>query len=443
MKNYNRPSPRYKGVFQRCREDCPPDRCRRHSWSYAAEVPTGSNGKRRQLTKGGFESARSAADERAEVLRQHRTGLLPEDTKITVGDYLPQWLAGKVKRRKIDASTALAYRHHIEAYLVPQLGHIRLCDLRGEHLTLAYERIVDEREAEIALAKARREQRLKEVQAENDRRRAQGKTRMRSTTRGMGKVPRPIGPATVQRIHSTMRAALRTALKNEKIPRDVAINAELPDCDKRKVIPPDIDQFWALLDLASDHRLYPLMLLAGNSGLRRGELVGLRWADLDWDSGRLVVTRQRKVLGYQVVETDVKTNAGQDRVVVLGERTLRALKAWQGQQEAEREEWGPAYRDDGYMFTWEDGRPFHPDYISKTVGKLMRRAGIVMAKLHALRHFYAAVLIAAGYDIEAISKALGHSSVAITSAIYGSLLRAVRARMANDAEALVWGDRGA
>jgi integrase len=195
--------------------------------------------------------------------------------------------------------------------------------------------------------------------------------------------------------------------------------------------------------MAREHRLYPLLLLAGNSGLRRGELAGLRWADINLTTGMLVVRRQRKSINYRVIEADAKSQAGQDRVVMLGERTIKGLKSWKAKQSAERLAWGPAYHDGGYVFTREDGIPYHPDYLSHAVGKLMRRAGIADAKLHTLRHFYAAALISAGYDIDAVSKALGHSSVAITSLIYSSLFNVAKAAMAARAEDLVWRGRTA
>lgn len=245
--------------------------------------------------------------------------------------------------------------------MIPQLGRIKLQELRGRHLTNAYERIVARREEEIAAARQVRAARIAEVEAENRRRRARGMAKMRSTTRAMGALPRPIGPVTLERIHATMRSALRDALADELIVRDVARGAKLPRPDRRKTMPPDIGQFWKLLDLAREHRLYPMMLLAGNSGLRRGELAGLRWSDIDLTTGQLIVRRQRKSISYRVIESDAKSNAGQDRVVMLGERTLTGLKQWQVQQDTERRAWGSAYHDQGYVFTREDGSPYHPD----------------------------------------------------------------------------------
>lgn len=432
------------GVFQRCREDCPPDRCRKHSWSYTIDVSV--NGKRQQLGKGGFESAAHAAEARDEVKRRHRSGLLPEDMKIRVEEYLRQWLDDKVKRAEIDENTQVSYRHHIEAHLIPQLGRIKLRDLRSRHLTTAYERIVEQREFEIAIAKAKRNKRIAEIEEENARRRALGKRRMRSTTRGVGQVPRPVGPVTVEKIHGTLRAALADALYRDEplIAREIWKGAKLPKADRYKTVPPEIAQFWALLDLARGHRLYALMLLAGaGAGLRRGELAGLKWEDINLDTGQLVVNRQHKSVEYRVIVSEAKSDAGQRRTVMLGDRVLACLKRWKETQDAERESWGEGYHDDGHVFTWQDGRPYHPDYLTQAVGKLMRQAGIADARLHNLRHFYAAVLISAGYDIEAVSKALGHSSVQITSKVYTALFNAAKVKMATRAEDLVWKDRAA
>jgi integrase len=426
LRYVNRRSSKYPGVFQRCREDCPPDRCRKHSWSYAIDVSI--NRQRQQLGKGGFESAVDAAEARDEVKRRHRAGSLPEDMKIRMDAYLRQWLDEKVKREEIDESTQVSYRHHIEAHLIPQLGRIKLRDLRSRHLTTAYERIVEQREFEIAVATAKRNKRIAEIEEENDRRGAQGKKRVRSTTRGVGQVPRPLADALYR--------------DEPLIVREIWKGAKLPKPDHHRTVPPEIAQFWALLDLARGHRLYPLMLLAGaGAGLRRGELAGLKWEDINLDTGQLVVNRQHKSVEYRVVVSEAKSDAGQRRTVMLGERMLAGLKLWKETQDAEREAWGEAYRDDGYVFTWQDGRPYHPDYLTQTVGKLMRQAGIADARLHNLRHFYAAVLISAGYDIEAVSKALGHSSVQITSKIYTALFNAAKAKMAGKAEDLVWKDR--
>jgi integrase len=191
------------------------------------------------------------------------------------------------------------------------------------------------------------------------------------------------------------------------------------------------------LDAIADHRLYPLVLVAGHSGARRGELAAMRWGDVDLTSGRWVVGRQRTSIAYEVTEKSTKTEAGEDRVIYLDAGTCTELRTWKAQQNRERLSWGPAYVDGGYVFTRENGEPYHPDFISKTVARLMRRAGIEAGHLHTLRHFRAGALISTRADIAAVSKSMGHSSIQVKSDIYGSLFERANQEMSEKAAALV------
>ncbi|HET9566462.1 MAG TPA: Arm DNA-binding domain-containing protein, partial [Mycobacterium sp.] len=144
------------GVYQRCHRDCPADRCRnpRHTWYYTVEVAA-AGGKRRQFSKGGFETATEAVKARAEVVRQHREGTLPADPRRTLDSWLREWLDGKVRRGEIEGSTERGYRDNIDHYLIPKLGRCKLGELRGLHITRAYGEIVAERQAEIEAAEAK------------------------------------------------------------------------------------------------------------------------------------------------------------------------------------------------------------------------------------------------------------------------------------------------
>ncbi|MDG4821898.1 tyrosine-type recombinase/integrase [Asanoa sp. WMMD1127] len=420
-KTWYRPAPRQKGVYQRCTEACPPkgERCRTHTFSWRFEASAGANGKRRQFGKDGYKSVKDAAEARAETVRRHATGTLPSDTKKTLGEWLPEWLDGKIKRDEIEDTTARGYADNIKNHLVPKLGHRKLAELRGLDITRAYAEIQRERREEIAAAEAKNKIHKDEAERVNAKRKAAGKIRMVAPKRVA--VPRPISSASVARIHACLSGSLKSAVKAGLIPRNVAMDAELPRVDRHKVTPPEPEQYAALLDRIVNERLFPLVVVAGYSGLRRGELAGLKWEDVSLKTGRLVVRRQRVSVGYQVVEREAKTEAGQDRVVYLDADARKDLSAWRAKQAKERLAWGTDYHDAGYIFTREDGTPYHPDYITKVVSRLLRRANIPAAKLHALRHFRAAWLISMGTDIAVVSKTLGHKSIAITSDIYGSL----------------------
>ncbi|MBE1485855.1 tyrosine-type recombinase/integrase [Plantactinospora soyae] len=209
----------------------------------------------------------------------------------------------------------------------------------------------------------------------------------------------------------------------------------MPKVERRKVKPPSPEMYGAFLD-AMENELYPLVLLCGYSGLRRGELCGLKWTDVNLDTGRLQVNRQRVSVGYQVSEREAKSDAGQDRVVYLDGGATGALKTWRTTQRKERLAWGPAYADGGYVFTRENGEPLHPDAVTKIVGRMCRRAGMP-ATLHTLRHFRAAALISTGADISVVSKMMGHASIGVTSDIYGSLFEVAQQGVSEKAAALV------
>jgi integrase len=192
-----------------------------------------------------------------------------------------------------------------------------------------------------------------------------------------------------------------------------------------------------MLDAIVNERLYAFVLVAGHSGLRRGELAGLKWDDINMDTGRIVVYRERTTVRYEVREKKTKTEAGDERIVYIDDDTLAALKQWREVQGEEREKWGSAYQDGGYVFTRQDGVPYHPDYLTKVYKRLATRAGLRTTKLHGMRHFRASALISTGADISAVSKELGHTTISVTSDTYGHLFEKASKRMAKKAARLV------
>jgi integrase len=422
-------------VYQRCRPGCDPDRCRTHLWSYSVELRPGPDGQRRQLSKGGYETARDAAADRAEIVRLDRAGRLPTDRRITLGEWLPEWLAGRTERGEIRPNTQHAYQVAIGRYLVPKLGHRKLGELRGLEITRVYADIARERREEIDQAVARNAGYVEQAAQATERRAARGLTRPVAAKR-VG-VPRPVSPTTIERVHACLSAALKAAVKAGLVDTNPCRNATLPKVTRERVTPPAPETYGAFLDRAAGDRLYPLWLLVGHSGLRRGEALGLRWADLDLSSGRLVVSRQRIAVGHQVSETSTKTEAGQGRVVYLDPDTRAALKVWRRRQLEERLLWGPAYQDQGYVFSHEDGQPWHPTAVSKRFARAARRYGLGTTRLHALRHFRASALISNGADVVAVSKTLGHKNIAVTSDIYSHLFDSAAEKLAEIAAGYV------
>ena len=432
----NRTSPKYKGVWQTCTDKCPADRCREHRWTYLVELPAGPDGKRRQVKKGGYASAKEAADARAALVASHRAGTLPADRAKTFGEWLDEWIDDKVRRGEIRDTTERGYRDAIRKHLAPSVGHIKLAELRGIDLTRAYERIQADRQAARDTATARNVELAEQAAAADASGSRQGAQAAGPVQRVP--VPRPVSAASIARVHAVVSGALGDAVP-DLIPRSVALDAKLPKARRRKVRPPTPEQYGALLDaIDGDRCWYPLILLAGHSGLRRGELCGLRWADIDLTTGRVILGPQRTAVGYRVVEREAKTEAGDERHLWLDAGTLAELRSWHARQAAERLAWGAAYHDGGYVFTHEDGAPLHPDYVTKVVKRLMVRHGLpATAHLHELRHFRASALISAGADIAQVSKAIGHKNIAVTADLYGNLFDAAQRKLAEQAADVV------
>lgn len=398
--------------------------------------------------KGGFATGKDAANARAEVVRKHREGMLPQNDKLTVEQWLRQWLLTQEEVRGLRDGTMVDYRRHVESYWIPSVGNLKLADLRPQHVTNTLRKIMKERQAGIEAAtqvKARCE--AEAAKADEERQRA-GRKRQIKPKRVV--VPRPFGPATARRVHATLRAALNAAMRAQEVPRNVAALAEKPMERRRRVKPWTPTQLGAWLDAIAGERLYPLYHLGAFVGLRRGELCGLSWDDVDFDGGRLILGWQITSISYRKARTAekqgrkisyrvrLKTSEGEDQPVDLDTETISVLRKRHRAQAKERLALGRAYRnDENLVFTRADGLPLDPTQVYRVFKRLVRQHGLPDVPLHHLRHESASLQIEAGVDIAVISKRLRHSKISLTSDTYGHLIGSVGKTAAEAAAAVV------
>ncbi|HEX2323210.1 MAG TPA: site-specific integrase [Streptosporangiaceae bacterium] len=323
------------------------------------------------------------------------------------------WLAGK---GKLKPSVRRSYQQHISHYLAPLLGEVPLARLRAEHVSGVFETI-------------------RQWNSEIERQRAAGKALI-VLYGDARKVPQVVGDSTMHRIFATLRAALNSAVKQRLIMFNPCAAVELPPerhPDARVWGPAEVGAF---LDATAQDRLHLLWRLVLLLGLRRGEACGLRWEDLDLDSGHARISQTLMQLGGKVLTGTPKSRTAA-RTVSLDEETVRLLTEQQKAQRRERFAAGSAYSDAGLVFADEVGRPYPPDRVSGWFKQASRDAGVPAIKLHEGRHSAATLALEAGLDIKIVSARLGHSQTSITHDLYQHVRRAVADDAAERVAALV------
>lgn len=376
-------------------KSCPRLRQKGHgAWAWRVRMPeelVGLAGKR--FVRGSGLATQREAQAAGETLVARLRAGQQITGALTVGQYLEEWLATK---RRLRPTARRSYEGHLRNHLVPHLGTIPLDRLRPVHIGAAYDAIVATTADHI----------------------------------------RPVGPATIARIHATLRSALNAAVKQRLLPFNPALHVDLPEVDRHRAEPWSAAELGRFLDAAAADRLGAMYELMALVGLRRGETVGLRWSDVDLDRGVLTIRQQHVDVGGTVVVGKPKTTAG-ERVVDLDAGTTGTLLAHRLVQDTERTAWGEAYTDHGLVFCREDGSPLRPEYVTRHMQRIAERAGLPRKRLHDLRHGSASLQLAAGVPLPIVSKRLGHSSVSITADTYSHLLDGVGRQAAEATRALV------
>ncbi len=375
-------------------------RKRGSTYTWYLDVPDPVTGKRRQRSRGGFRTKRECQAALNEALAALRVGTFVESSKRTVASYLvDEWLSA-MRPPRVRPSTWLSYQRNIERHVIPALGNIELQRLTPAQLTAFYRSLL---------------------------------TDVRLDGRGS------LSAKSVKNIHGVLHSAFKDAMRWGYVARNVADATDPP-----KVVTPEM-RVWSPTQLRSflahvrDDRLYAAWMLFTTTGMRRGEVAGLRWSDVDLTTGRVTPRKPRVQVNYKVHVSEPKTAKGK-RSLALDPVTVAALRRQRACQAEERLAVGPAWQDSGLVFTWPDGRPIHPERFSKWFEQRARTAGLSKIRLHDLRHSYATAALAAGIPAKIVSERLGHANIAITMDTYSHVLPGLDALAAGTVARLILGD---
>lgn len=332
----------------------------------------------------------------ADLVARSDRGVAVPARSCTVGEYLDYWLGEIVSQRR--ATTQRGYESAVRRHIRPVLGSRRLdrltpADVRG---LLAVMR-------EKCLCCANR----------LDVHRPAGR-RCCSAGRCCGRTP---SVRQVQFVHAVLRNALSNALREELVLRNVASLVQVPTPRY------DIGQGLAVNDVrrllmaASSDRLFALYLVAATMGLRRGELLGLRWCDVDLDAGTLRVRQTvQRVRGELIV--GVTKTRGSERVVPLPEPTRQALIAHRARQASERLAAGSLWADHDLVFPTSVGTPMEPRSLNRHFDRVRRRAGLATVRLHDLRHTVVTLLLELKVPPHIVQAIAGHADPDVTMRVY-------------------------
>jgi integrase len=213
-------------------------------------------------------------------------------------------------------------------------------------------------------------------------------------------------PATLARVHATLSAALNTAIRRG-LTGNPLIGVELPRANRPETVVWTQPQARHFLAVIRGDELEVLWRLALITGMRRGELLALRWADIDLDRGQLRVRANRIALGGNVIEGSPKTRSGRRSLYVdpQSTRLLRQAHASRG-------------CPDGHVFTSPTGEPLSPSWVSRRFGRIVERAVLPAIRFHDLRHTSATLGLANGESLKAVSQRLGHADINVTARVY-------------------------
>ncbi len=336
---------------------------------YTVQTPTGP--KRKTL----YGKTRREVDEKLTKAKADRdTGFVFDADNITLGNYLDRWINDSV-RDTVRQRTWERYEQIVRVHIKPALGKVKLKNITPTHARALYREKLDT----------------------------------------------GLAPRTVNYIHTTLSKALKDAVADGLITRNPASSVKAPRPKKKEIRPLSSEQAKAFLEAVRGNRFEAAFVVALHCGLREGEILGLKWSDVDMDAGTLQVRRTlSEALAGHLFEPPKN---GKGRSVKLTARAVEALRNHLTRQIEEIERLGDRYRDQGLVFPSQVGTPMHAKNLTaRSFKPLLKKAGLPDIRFHDLRHTFATLMLQNGEHPKVVQEMLGHATIAITMDTYSHVL---------------------
>lgn len=358
-------------------------------WYLLYDAPL-SNGEKRNLrsVRIGKMSKSEADAKKREILSKVDKGVLRERAaSMSVEAFLTSWL--DATRDRLAPRTAERYASIVNLHVVPVVGNVKLSKLAPEHLRKVYKAIRD----------------------------------------------RGLSNQTCLHIHRALHTALQYGVREERILNEnVANRLKAPAPDRREPTPINREQIRFLIAAAKGTRLELPIALTAVTGLRRGELLALRWQHVDLDRGSLFIAEslEHSRARHERVRFKAPKSRTSRRVIPLAPECVALLRSHKAQQEDEKAQARAAYTDNDLVFPNPDGQPWPPDTFSTQFAKLARSVGMRGFRFHDLRHAFASITLADGVSIKEVQTLMGHSSPVVTLSVYARSIEGLGRHAVNE-----------
>jgi integrase len=328
-------------------------------------------GKRKQQWVSVKGTKKEAEKKLAELLHQLDTGTFMRPSKTTLAEYLEKWLADYAKPN-LSPRGFERYAGIIRKHLIPDMGSITLTQLRPEHLQKHY----------------------------------------------TARLNSGLSARTVRYHHAVIHKALQTAVKWGLVSRNVADGVDMPRIRRTEMQTWDEDDVNRFLEAAKDNPYYALFYTALYTGMRRSELLGLKWSDVDFILSQVYINRSLHHLKDGSYVFTQPKSAKSRRTIALPPSAILVLKKHRETQKLERTLLGVPLTDDELVFSQFDGRPLRPNTVTRAWAMLAARAGVKVIRLHDARHTHASLMLKQGIHPKIVQERLGHASIQITLDTY-------------------------
>lgn len=341
-------------------------------YSFVLDIgPHPETGERRQRWFSGYKTKKEAQTELAKKITEINEGTFVEPSKTTLKKYLCEWL--EIKKMSVQNSTYDVYKSCINAYIAPTIGMVPLSKLTVMHIQKCYKKMSDMNSAKN----------------------------------------------TTLLVHRILKTALNLAVKQGILYRNPATTAEIPKAEKSSIQTWTEDEVKTFLLHSQNSRYHIGFILAITTGMRLGEVLGLRWQDVDFKNH--TVTINQTVGHDDKIKTSAKTNSSK-RTIPIPLETIEELKKRRLQVNKDKLRQGSAYNDFDLIICENSGGSTRRNTFRRNFLKIIRNAEIKTIKFHDLRHTHATLLLKQGVHPKIVSERLGHSDISLTLRVYSHVL---------------------